>query len=510
MKEFARPGERTAVRVRELSRPVDAVSALAALRPAPAPWLLDSALRDPRLGRYSFAGVDPYLIARLGPGGIELDWRRRVRSLPGEPQRDADPFAALAGLLPPAPAAMPELDLPFVGGAVGYLAYELGEKSQPVRLTQRDVLAGGPELADATLLFVDQLLAVDHGRQRAFALGLGFASDEATAGQRAEERAAKLQVALDARQLPAATQCRAQDPGERSRLLATELSPATRAFFDEPAYADAVRGLQHEIEAGNVYQANLTHRLDLPFEGDPWSLYRELRSLSPAPFAAYLELPEGAVLSSSPERFLRLDTHRHVESRPIKGTRPRGDDAASDRALSRELAVSTKDRAENLMIVDLVRNDLGRVCELGTVGVPELMCVERYASVFQLVSTVRGVLRPDARAADLVRACFPPGSMTGAPKIAAMRLIDRVEPVRRGVYSGALGYLDVRGGLDLSVVIRTLLVAQGRAFLHVGGGIVYDSDPVAEYRETIDKARALVAAVSRASEGTPAQASIRV
>jgi anthranilate/para-aminobenzoate synthase component I len=235
--------------------------------------------------------------------------------------------------------------------------------------------------------------------------------------------------------------------------------------------------------------------MSAPFAGDAWLLYRALRARSPAPFGCFMDLPDGAVLSSSPERFLRLTGDGRVESRPIKGTRARGATAEADRALAAELASSEKDRAENLMIVDLVRNDLGRVCEIGSVEVPELMQVERYASVFQLVSTVVGKLAKGRDALDLVCAAFPPGSMTGAPKIAAVRLLDAIEPVRRGVYSGALGYLDVRGGLDLSVVIRTLLVKKGAAHLHVGGAVVADSDPAAEYAESLDKARALLAAL---------------
>jgi para-aminobenzoate synthetase component 1 len=241
---------------------------------------------------------------------------------------------------------------------------------------------------------------------------------------------------------------------------------------------------------------NLTKRISLEFDGDPMHLYTALRRESPAPFAAYFELPDGAILSSSPERFLRLGADRWVESRPIKGTRPRGGTAEEDSRLADELERSEKDRAENLMIVDLVRNDLGRVCEIGSIGVPELMVVEPYAAVFQLVSTVIGRLRDDRDAFDLIRATFPPGSMTGAPKIAAMRLIDRLEPVRRGVYSGAIGYLDLRGGLDLSVVIRTLVVEKGRAHFHVGGAIVADSTAAAEHAEALDKARAMLAALA--------------
>ena len=229
---------------------------------------------------------------------------------------------------------------------------------------------------------------------------------------------------------------------------------------------------------------------------DPWSLYQSLREHNPAPFGAYLTLPDAAVLSSSPERFLRVDESRRVESRPIKGTRARGDDAVEDVRLARELDESEKDRAENLMIVDLVRNDLGRVCAPGSIRVPELMKIETYAAVFQMVSTVTGELAPGRDAFDLLRASFPPGSMTGAPKLASMRLIEALESVRRGVYAGALGYLDVRGGLDLSVVIRTFVCKESRAHLHVGGGIVADSSPEAEYLESLDKARAPFAAVA--------------
>jgi para-aminobenzoate synthetase component 1 len=209
------------------------------------------------------------------------------------------------------------------------------------------------------------------------------------------------------------------------------------------------------------------------------------------------------VVSSSPERFLRLGADRVAETRPIKGTRPRGASPAEDAALREDLARSEKDRAENVMIVDLARNDLGRVCRFHSVEVPELMVVEAYASVFQLVSTVRGALRDDVHPLDLVAACMPGGSMTGAPKVEAMRIIERLEPVKRGIYSGALGYLDFSGPLDLAMVIRTVVVQGGRAHLGVGGAVVADSDPGAEYDETMDKARALLAALAQVEGKRP-------
>jgi aminodeoxychorismate synthase component I len=271
---------------------------------------------------------------------------------------------------------------------------------------------------------------------------------------------------------------------------------------DASGYAKAVDTILQEIGDGNVYQANFSQRLTIDAPVDPWQLYRALRVHNPAPFGAYLSAPDAAILSSSPERFLRLDDARHVESRPIKGTRPRGDDAIDDARLEAELAASEKDRAENLMILDLVRNDLGRVCAPGSIAVPERMRIEAYAAVFQMVSTVTGTLATGRDAFDLLRATFPPGSMTGAPKLAAIALLERLESVRRGVYAGALGYLDLRGGLDLSVVIRTIVWKQGRAHLHVGGGIVADSSPEAEYVESLDKARAPLRALEELIAGS--------
>jgi aminodeoxychorismate synthase component I len=255
------------------------------------------------------------------------------------------------------------------------------------------------------------------------------------------------------------------------------------------------------VAEGDVYQVCLTRRLERAFAGDPWRFYAALRRASPAPFGACLVLPDAWVASSSPERFLQVGTDGWAESRPIKGTRPRRADPAADAAEQRALRDSPKDRAENLMIVDLVRNDLGRVCELGSVHVPELMAVERYATVFQMVSTVRGRLRADCDVFDAIRATFPPGSMTGAPKLAAMELLARLEPGRRGFYAGALGHLDARGGCGLSVVIRTAWLAEGRARLHTGGAIVADSEPAAEWREGEDKVRALLEALDACEAG---------
>jgi len=409
-------------------------------------------------------------------------------------------LSAVRALLPPKPAAIDGAspDFPFAGGAVGYFGYELAGQLPPVRAgvgecEGREAGLEALALPDLVLLFVDRLLAIDLSSRRGGAIGLGFAEDLRSARMRAERASCEIDRCAGA--APADSPVRGED------TLPMEADPiGLRATLDAEAYVKAVDAIGCEIEAGNVYQANLTYRMEMPIgRADPWTVYRELRALNPAPFAAFLELPEVAILSSSPERFLALDAEGSVESRPIKGTRPRGRDAAQDSLLQSELSKSQKDRAENLMIVDLVRNDLGRVCRPGTIRVPELMEIERYAAVFQMVSTVQGTLATGKDAFDLIRATFPPGSMTGAPKLASIELLERLETVRRGVYAGALGYLDIRGGLDLSVVIRTFICQDGMAYLHVGGGVVADSSPEGEYLESLDKARAPLAALDAAA-----------
>jgi para-aminobenzoate synthetase component 1 len=270
---------------------------------------------------------------------------------------------------------------------------------------------------------------------------------------------------------------------------------ALRSSFTHDGYLAAVTRVRDYIVAGDIFQANLSQRFEAPLAESPWSLYRRLRTRNPAPFAAFLDFPEALVLSASPERFLRLTGAREVETRPIKGTRPRGMGPEHDAALGRALSESAKDRAENLMIVDLLRNDLSRVCGPGTVRVPELFALERHPTVHHLVSTVVGTLAPGATVVDLVRAAFPGGSITGAPKVRAMEIIAELEPSRRGVYCGSVGYWSVTGELDTSIAIRTCVAVGDRVYFSAGGGIVADSDPEQEYRETLDKARGIIDAL---------------
>lgn len=512
MRRSIHDGEREAVALqwREYSlADQELLRAFDLLRQDAFPWLLDSALHENGLGRFSFAGSDPYLVGRIQAGQIEEHCRRPIRqgAQVGHRLIEADPVEWIRRVLPSVnemPLDLP-VDLPFIGGAVGYLGYEFGRTGRLDRSAEP-----GAELtfADATLLLVDRLLAVDHQEGRAFALGLGFGADSNEAQHNATRTLDRLVDQLDASQ-SCTHPCGSLAPENLdSRQAVLGAQPPSRLISEcgEVEYAKRVDIIQEEIRAGNVYEANLTTRMVTPFSGDPWQLYLSLRHLSPAPFACFMEVPDGTIVSSSPERFLRMSKRGEVESRPIKGTRRRGGSPEEDRDLKEELTVCEKDRAENLMIVDLVRNDLGRVCEFGSVQVPQLMTVESYASVFQMVSTVKGQLRQSCDALDLIDAAFPPGSMTGAPKIAAVELLQKLEPVKRGVYSGALGYLDLRGGLDLSVVIRTLLLQKDQAYLQVGGAVVADSDPAGEYAEALDKARALWAALvvsEAASDGQP-------
>jgi para-aminobenzoate synthetase component 1 len=402
-------------------------------------WL-DSALTHPTLGSVSFVGGDPYLILRSRGSEPEVWTRGGTHIIPG------DPFEALRLILAEESSRGPD------GGAVGYLAYEMKRFVEDVPARALDDLA----LPEMYLCLYEDLGRVNPGP---LASGDGAAASP-----------------LGHLDVPSST-----------------LSPA--------AYRAAVQRALDYIAAGDIYQVNLSQRFSQPMLGDPFDAYLELRRANPAPFAAYLNFPEAQVLSASPERFLRLDpATRLVETRPIKGTRPRGRTADEDEALAAELLASEKDRAENVMIVDLERNDLGRVADIGSVTVKGLCELESYATVHHLTSTVVARLREGLDAVDLLRATFPGGSITGAPKIRAMEIIDEQEPTARSVYTGAIGYFGFDGSLDLNIAIRTILVKDGTAHFQTGGGIVADSDPEMEYRETLYKGAALARVLASGAE----------
>ncbi|MGD9546087.1 MAG: aminodeoxychorismate synthase component I [Candidatus Krumholzibacteriia bacterium] len=468
--------------------------------PSSACFLLESAPScgspgdRPFPGRWTFAGSDPaaILTARRTAGDFRLNLRTLRdplgRNPSGSPVRSwlGDPLEALRDLQSAYgvdPPALPGDRPPFTGGLVGCFGYGLAHAVEDLRPGPPDDL----DLPDLIVMVADRILAVDRQTGRATLWATGRGTGPAEARRTAQD-------ALDAMEVGCAGKGPLRPP-VRLEGADGELGGDVHAQMSPHQYADAVARCRQAILAGRIFEVCLTQRLDMALKGTGWDLYRVLRSNNPAPFAAYFRCGDLEVVSASPERFLKLDENGIAETRPIKGTAPRGRTALEDRRLRRRLAASPKDRAENVMIVDLARNDLGRVCTTGSVRVPELCVVESYPTVHQLVSTVRGRLRPDRDALDLVRACFPGGSMTGAPKIEAMKVISELEPVARGLYAGALGFLDRSGGLDLAMVIRTAVCTGGRAYFGVGGAVTADSDPAAEYRETLDKASALIRAV---------------
>ncbi len=448
-------------------------------------FFLDSGRTTGGLGAYSFIGFDPFLVLRCKSGLTTLDLRapNPKRHLMG----DTSVFAELQNLLrnhaKPNPQChligdtvsglSPPPALPFTGGAVGFFGYELCTQLEKIQRAKPDDL---PSVPDCEFGFYDAFIAHEHASGRTWLVANPVASTPAA------ELLAGLRTAFDAPLRPS------------DDATVAPASPA--ANFTAETYAGAINRIKAYIAAGDVYQVNLTQRFSASLPCAPYTLYQRLRQRSPAPFAAYLGFGPVQIVSSSPERFLTV-RGRRVETRPIKGTRPRSADSAADARLAAELVASEKDRAELLMIVDLERNDLGRVCDYGSVRVDDLWRLESHPTVHHLVATVSGTLREGLDVIDCVRAAFPGGSITGAPKIRSMEIIDELEPHRRHVYTGAIGYLGFDGNADLNIAIRTLTCVDGRAYYHVGGGIVWDSDPAAEYQETLDKGRAMHEALTR-------------
>ncbi|MDB4994618.1 MAG: pabB [Myxococcaceae bacterium] len=463
--------------------------------------LLESPAAPSKLARYSFLCSEPFLVfkskrkeAWAGPPG-------KLEKLPG------DPFTELAALLKRygggERAWVPGLP-PFLGGAVGYLGYELLYLLEDIPDLGRDDLA----LPDAYFIFCDTVFSSDSHDNKSWVSTTGFGLTTADAERAAGTRmtAAKARVAQLSRVTPVS---RGEDLRARRREILVGRPRLTEKHVKEMGivpviehqpYLDVVRAAKEHIFAGDCFEVCTVNRFDTQSTLSGGELYRVLSTVSEAPFASYLRFPETEVVSSSPERFLRLDRDRWADTRPIKGTRPRGRTPQEDEFYYNDLGNCEKDQAENIMIVDLARNDLGRVCDFETVTVPELRIIETYPFTHQLVSTVRGRLRPELGAMDVIRATFPGGSMTGAPKVEAMKIIDALEPVKRGIYSGSIGYFDFEGAFDLNIVIRTLIKKSERLTFHVGGAIVADSDPEEEYQETLDKAHGMVTALEIAKE----------
>ena len=431
------------------------------------PWavLLDSGLHHPGQSRYDILAAQPYIrlvtrgnLTEIHSDGIELSRE--------------DPFELVRRFLH-ADASL-QSDLPFSGGAIGYFGYDLARRLEKLPMHARNAEA----IPDMALGIYDWALVVDHVEHRSWLVGQG--RDPETDLRWGELVRRFTEVPVERRRAP-------------FRITSAISSNMTRE-----AYAHAFARIKRYISDGDCYQVNLAQRFSAESTGDPWLAYQALRIINPAPFSAYLATPYSHVLSASPERFLKVEAGR-VETKPIKGTRPRAGHSRLDAELIEELRRSEKDRAENVMIVDLLRNDLSKNCMLGSVKVPRLFDVESFATVHHLVSTVTGELAPGRDAIDLLRGCFPGGSITGAPKVRAMEIIESVEPNRRGVYCGAIGYLGYDGNMDVNIAIRTLIASRGEVRFWAGGGIVADSKLEDEYQETFDKAAAMLKLLQQAS-----------
>jgi para-aminobenzoate synthetase len=468
----AEQARRYRLHTRALPGPVDPEAAFAAwFSGSPRAFWLDSSRTDGGQARFSFLGDDSGPLAEF----VRYD----VRAGAVEVERAGHPTQVVAGSvfdylkreLAARHVEAPQLPFDFTCGYVGYFGYETKSDCGAANRHQA-------ESPDACWLFADRMIAVDHQEDVGYALCL---AEDTPAGQ-AEATRWLDRIAGELATLPPVADIPAGTP---PTLDPTAAEPWL--VRDRQWYLNAIAACQQALRAGESYEICLTNAAWLPAPFETADYYRRLRRHNPAPYSAYLRFGDVDVACSSPERFLRITRDRTVESRPIKGTAPRGRTPQEDERLRAALAESHKTRAENLMIVDLLRNDLGRVCEVGTVAVPQLMQTETYQTLHQLVSTVQGHLRPDADAIDCVRACFPGGSMTGAPKLRTCEIIDELEPAARGVYSGTIGYLSCSGTADLNIVIRSAVIVDGRMHLGAGGAIVLDSDPEEEYAEMLLK-----------------------
>lgn len=445
-------------------------------------FLLESVEGGERVGRYSFIGGAPRAIVRA--------WGRRVQvQKPNgliEELIDCDPLNALrqlmAGYRPATDLSLP----PFIGGAVGFLGYDLIRVFEPRVPVRENRALRAP---DMVFMITDALLVFDRARHSLRILANAYTADGVDHAY--EQAAVTIESLADA----------LRTTGTK-RLTGVETvgpPPEPRSTMTRAEFEAAVLRAQEHIRAGDIIQVVLSQRFETEFHGDSLDVYRALRWINPSPYMFLLDLGESAMIGSSPEVHVRC-LHRQATIRPIAGTRPRADTAEEDARLERELLADPKERAEHIMLVDLARNDLGRVCEPGSVRVPELMTVERYSHVMHIVSDVVGQLAPDRDAYDLMRATFPAGTVTGAPKIRAMEIIADLESSRRGPYAGAVGYFGFDGNLDSCITIRTIILDEGQAYVQAGAGIVADSDPTREYEETRNKARAMLYALALAKQ----------
>jgi anthranilate synthase component 1 len=436
----------------------------------PYAFLLESVEGGETVARYSFVGCDPFLICRYKKGQPAAEF---MQNLKATLQR----FKS---------AKVPGLP-PFTGGAVGYFAYDMVRVIEDIPDTGRDDIGSD----DAVLMFYKTILAFDHLRHQVHIIS-NLLVDESK--DPIEKQYA--QTTEEIQKIEALLRAPLEPPVSKPNYDEVQF----RSNFEKSDYLKSVAVVKEHIAAGDIFQGVLSQRFEVDLKTPPFEIYRALRIVNPSPYMYYLKMPDLTVVGASPEMLVKIQG-REARYRPIAGTRPRGANAAEDEKLATELAADEKERAEHIMLVDLGRNDLGRVCKYGTVRVEELMFIERYSHVMHLVSALRGELPEGIDRLDTMMACFPAGTVSGAPKVRAMEIIDELEPTRRGVYSGAVMYLDFSNNLDSCIALRTLVVKGNKGYIQAGGGIVADSVPEAEFQETVNKSRALRRAIELAQRG---------
>ena len=465
----------------DLRTPVSAFLSIAAEEPNA--FLLESVEGGEKVGRYTFLGARPYMVLRARGDLMTLEQGRKTQQIQGSVFKILDQL-----LHEHKPASVSGLP-PFTGGAVGFLAHDAVRQLEHLPAVAKDDL----RLPDAILMFFNRLLAFDHVRHEIYIIAVADVRQQSP--KKAYDHAVR-DIEHVEKQLAVPLSRNYLAPRKpRGGKLKVKIS------VSKPDFLSTVEKIKEYIMAGDVFQAVPSLRLELQPDVSPFNIYRALRRVNPSPYMYFLRMgSDMTVLGSSPEMLVRV-TGRKLEYRPIAGTRKRGKDEAEDLRLEQELRNDEKERAEHVMLVDLGRNDVGRVSEFGSVRVRDLMFVERYSHVMHLVSAVEGTLRPDLSAVDALAACFPAGTLTGAPKVRAMEIIEEVEPVRRGIYGGSVLYADFAGNLDSCIAIRTMLVKGKKAYVQAGAGIVADSVPESEYEECLNKAQALVRAVELARSG---------
>jgi anthranilate/para-aminobenzoate synthase component I len=444
-------------------------------------FLLESVKGPENIARYSFIGFDPYLIVKVKDGVIEIDCNGR------KTLSSRNPLQRLKELVH-AYKQQPLRDLPpFQGGAVGMISYDFVHYLERLPSTATDDL----RVPDAHFFMIDRLIAFDHAAKRSWIIVCPGAR-ETVLGFSEVKQPCDILIA-EAEKL-------IEDIRRRLRPSETEGGPVQPSAgcvkilyeTDKAEYIEMVTKTKEYIAAGDIFQANLSLRVSAEIgQTDPWKIYTILRKINPSPFAAFVDFGDYHIVSSSPERLVRV-RGQVVDARPIAGTRPRGADVHQDEMMSTALLLNEKERAEHIMLIDLERNDLGKVSDYGSVTVDELMITEKYSHVMHIVSNVKGILAQGKDCFSVIRAVFPGGTITGVPKVRCMEIIDEIEPTRRGPYTGSIGYIGFSGSMDLNIIIRTFLVKEGRAYVQAGAGIVADSDPEREYYESLKKAEALI------------------